>query len=258
MSRLTARRGFVLACLAGFGLLSRASRSARQGTIDAAAAQDGWAVVLRKRVDAQGRVDFAALQRDPGPLEAYVAYVAATAPDSFTDPASRLAFLINSYNALAMHHVLAFDIPTRLTLLGRARFFKFSKETVGGQRISLYDYENDVIRTIGDARVHFALNCMSVSCPRLPRQPFTAASLNAELDAAARSFFDELCNVTVDDAVRILKLSAIMDFYTADFLRHAPSLAAYVNRYRAAPVPTDYAVRFFDYDWTINRQPGTW
>ncbi len=257
MSRLTARRGFVLAWLAGFGLLSHASRSAGREPANAATAQDGWAVVLRDRVDAQGRVDFAALQRDPGPLEAYVAYLAVTAPDSFTDRGSRLAFLINSYNALAMHHVLAFGIPTRLTLLGRARFFKFSNETVGGQRISLYDYENDVIRPIGDARVHFALNCMSVSCPRLQRQPFTAASLDAELDAAARSFFAEPRNVTVDDARRVLNLSAIMDFYTADFLRHAPSLAVYVNRYRATPVPPDDTVRFFDYDWTINRQPGT-
>lgn len=77
------------------------------------------------------------------------------------------------------------------------------------------------------------------------------------LDAAACYFFAERRNVTVDDARRVLNLSAIMDFYTADFLRHAPSLAVYVNRYRATPVPTDYAVRFFDYDWTINRQPGT-
>ena len=39
--------------------------------------------------------------------------------------------------------------------------------------MSLYTLENDVIRPLGDERVHFALNCMVVSCPRLPRVAFT-------------------------------------------------------------------------------------
>ena len=53
----------------------------------------------------------------------------------------------------------------------------------------------------------------------------------------------------------IILISAILDFYTADFLEKAPSLPAYVNRYRAPPVPTDYRTAFLDYDWTINRWP---
>jgi len=218
--------------------------------------QDAWASVLRDRVDAQGRVAFAAIARDPGPLESYLAYIAATPPDSIADRPARLAFLINSYNALAMAHVIASHIPERLSLLGRLLFFKLSHETVGGQRISLYDYENDVIRPMGEERAHFALNCMSVSCPRLPRTPFTAAALDGELDAAARLFFSEDRNLQVDDIHRVVRLSAIMDFYTRDFLKHAPSLIAYANRYRVPPIPSDYRVEFLDYDWTINRQPG--
>ena len=48
---------------------------------------------------------------------------------------------------------------------------------VGGKTISLYKLENDVIRPLGEERVHFALNCMVVSCPRLPRAAFSAAAL---------------------------------------------------------------------------------
>ncbi len=232
--------------------------AAGPGTVAAQpiASQRAWQDVLHDRVDAQGRVDFAGLQADPAALESYVGFVAATAPASIADRPARLAFLINSYNALAMHHVLAFNVPVRLDLLGRARFFKFSKETVGGERVSLYDYENDVIRPIGDERVHFALNCMSVSCPRLPRTPFTAAGLDRELDEAARRFFAEPRNVEVDEGRHIVRLSAILDFYTADFLRRAPNLVSYVNLYRSPPVPTGFRVEFLQYDWTINRQPG--
>ena len=96
---------------------------------------------------------------------------------------------------------------------------------------------------------------MSVSCPRLPRRPFTAANLDRELDEATRLFLSEPRNVQVDPARRVVRLSAIFEFYAADFLRRAPSLIAWVNRYRAEPIPADYRVEFLPYDWTVNAQP---
>jgi len=68
-----------------------------------------------------------------------------------------------------------------------------------------------VIRPSGDPRVHFALNCMVVSCPRLPRTAFTAAALDRELDRAARSFIAENRNVRLDPQNRLVYLSAIFD-----------------------------------------------
>lgn len=68
--------------------------------------------------------------------------------------------------------------------------------------MSLYSYENDVIRALGDPRVHFALNCMPVGCPRLPMTPFNAASLDDELDRETRRFMAETRNVRVDSASR--------------------------------------------------------
>ena len=124
--------------------------------------------------------------------------------------------------------------------------------TIGGERISLYDLENERIRPIGDERVHFALNCMVVSCPRLPRVPFDGATLDRQLDQAARDFFAEPRNLTVDPQRREIRVSRILDFYTEDFLKQAPSLADYIERWRADKLPRDYALRFFPYDWTIN------
>jgi hypothetical protein len=48
--------------------------------------------------------------------------------------------------------------------------------------------------------------------------------------------------------------AAIFDFYTPDFLAHAPSLIAYINRYRAAQVPADFKVRFLEHHWTVNHR----
>ena len=155
-----------------------------------------------------------------------------------------------------MKGVLDAGVPESFGALGLLWFFSLRGVEIGSRSTSLYNFENDVIRPIGDPRVHFALNCMVVSCPRLPRAAFTAAALDRELDRAARSFIVENRNVRLDPQNRLVYLSAILDFYTKDFLAQSPSLIAYINRYRGEPVPLDYRVEFFEYDWTINAQTG--
>ncbi len=93
---------------------------------------------------------------------------------------------------------------------------------------------------------------MVVSCPRLPRTAFSADELDYQLDVAADAFMGEERNVSVDPVRREVGLSAIFDFYTKDFLDHAPTLIDYVNRYRKEPIPPEFKVRFLDYDWTVN------
>lgn len=47
-------------------------------------------------------------------------------------------------------------------------------------------------------------------------------------------------------------MSAILEFYTKDFLAKSPTLIAYINRYAPAGIPADFAIEFIDYDWTVN------
>lgn len=218
-----------------------------------------WARVLERFVDARGRVDFAGLAKDRADLDRYVAWVYAVAPSShpglFPTRAAELAYHLNAYNALALYNVLESGLPRTLSLWGRYRFFYARKLRVGGAELSLYVYEKNVIRALDEPRLHFALNCMSVGCPRLPRQPFVAATLEASLEREARDFLNEPRNVRVDAAQRVVYLSEIFSFYTEDFLAHSPTLIAYVNRYRAEPIPESYRVAFIPYDWTVNWQP---
>lgn len=220
--------------------------------------QAEWTQVLQRHVDARGRVDFTGLASDRSGLEGVVRFIAAVDPASkpalFPTSSARLAYYIDAYNALAMYGVLDAGVPKELDWLGRFRFFYLRTFILGGRSISLYSLENDIIRSMGDPRVHFALNCMSVGCPRLPRTAFTADGLDRELDTAAREFVSEDRNVHIDREARTVTLSAIFEFYTKDFLAKAPSLIAYVNYYRAAPIRPDYRLAFAAYDWTINAQ----
>jgi hypothetical protein len=222
--------------------------------------QEAWASVLERYVDDQGRVDFQGVAADRGDLDTYVAWVArvspASNPELFPTQADRNAYYLNSYNALAMYNVIDAGIPETLEGLRKVPFFFFRKVEIGGERMSLATYENETIRKLGDPRVHFALNCMAAGCPRLPREPFTAAGLDAELDREAREFFAEPRNLVVEPERQAFRVSEILSFFTGDFLAVAPSLPAYINRYRdGSPIPDGYKAEFIDYDWRVNNQP---
>ncbi|HUP35628.1 MAG TPA: DUF547 domain-containing protein [Candidatus Limnocylindria bacterium] len=220
----------------------------------AAEPQTAWARILRQHVLDDGRIDFVALRRDPADLDAFVAWVAAhgpaTTPGLFPTPAARLAYYINAYNAVAMHAVVTSERRPE----EKYRFFLLSAFVIDGRPRSLYALENRVIRPLGDPRVHFALNCLVRGCPRLPREPFDPVRLDAQLDRETRRFLDEPRNVQVDPPLRVVRLNEIFRFYTRDFLAQAPTLVAYVNRYRTEPIPAGYRVRFIPYDWTLHQR----
>ena len=219
-----------------------------------------WEDILRRHVNALGQVDFDAIQRDPAPLRQVTEAIGESAPNNrpelYRTTADRVAFWLNAYNALAMWGVIQWNVPTRFDLLDRWRFFIDTDRRIGGQSISLNDLETDIIRPIGDERVHFGLNCMVRDCPRLPREAFLPDRLEAQLAAAATLFCTDDRTIRPDPAHRSVWLSAIFEFYTKDFVpAKAPNLIAYVNRWRTEKLPEDAKVRFLPYDWTINRQP---
>jgi len=225
-----------------------------------AVANAHWAQVLNDFVNDQGQVDFHGLANRSADLDAFVDYIARVSPESAPSPfptkESRLAYHINAYNALSMYNVIDSGIPKSLAGLTKLWFFGFKKFSIGGERLSLRSYENDVIRPAGDERVHFALNCMSVGCPHLPRDPFTAPGLDNQLDREARRFFAEPRNLRVFPERKTVRISEILKFYKEDFLRHSPNLIAYVNRYAPEKIPENYQVEFAEYDWTVNDQTG--
>ena len=242
-------------------LLSLLAANANAETA-AAQAIDDWTSVLSRFVDDQGRTDFKALAKDDDALRRYIAWVAAhgprSTPSDFASAEAVLAYHINAYNALAMAGIIERAIPDNFSsLFKRASFFSFRDIVVDGDKTNLYDYENKVIRPLGDPRVHFALNCMVRSCPRLPREPFRADTLDSVLEQLSREFFTNEIHLRVDHGRRRVAVSAILDFYTEDFASsgNARDLIPYINRYREDAIPGEFRVDFLDYDWQINQQP---
>ena len=255
----------IAAQIAVIGLLSACStvvKTSLPGTplLSLTQAERGFAAVLQRHVNDQGEVDFAALRDDTSStsssglraLEAYVQAIGATPLNAGPSPQANLAHMINAYNALSMFNVIASGIPATHAGWAKVKFFILRKFEIGGAAMSLYAFENDIIRKRSEPRIHFALNCSAVSCPVLPRTLFSADKLDEELERETRAFFARPENLRIEPGQRTIYFNEILSFYTEDFTpAHAPSLIAYAQRYTASVIPPDYQVAFTPYDWTV-------
>ncbi len=229
-----------------------------------------WTAVLERFVDAEGRVDYEALARDRAGLDSWLARLARQGPKStpslFPARNDRLAYYLNAYNALVFQGVLSRGPEKESVwkggLVSGYSFFVSMKVRLDGETWSLKALEDDLIRKgFADPRIHAALNCASIGCPRLPRDAFVPERLDAQLDEAMREFVEEDRNVAADAARRSVTLSKIFDWFEKDFLdderargNAEPEIVDYVNRYRVSQPKLDrsFRVRYFDYDKRIN------
>ena len=237
--------------------------------------------VLEARVDDRGRVDYAALAADREDLERFYAQFAevgpTTHPELFPTREDRFAYWLNAYNAAVLVSVTRLFPLESVEDLGApwylffgpptTRFFFVRTQGFDGDELSLYTVEHArVLDEFEDPRAHFALNCASAGCPRLPREPFRAADLELQLHLETRLFFSEPRNLAIDHEAREIRLSSLLDWYADEFVadlerrgvepatplefatRHAPAEIAAELRGAAA----DYTVRYVPYDWRLN------
>ncbi|MBL8200298.1 MAG: DUF547 domain-containing protein [Chromatiales bacterium] len=210
--------------------------------------------VLMRNVQ-NGFVDYDGIRADPA-FGRYLTGLATTAEGDLDSPDVRLAFLINAYNALAIRGILDGYSPS--SWFGRRTYFKGRGYDLLGGKTTLDRLEHGRIVPLGEPRVHFAIVCASLSCPRLASRAYDPATLDAQLEAAARSFANDPTRNRYDLKRRIAFLSSIFDWYQADFVRAAGSAQKYLARYVSDPAAArllaqdGFDVRFVDYDWDLN------
>lgn len=214
---------------------------------------DGWNALLREAVR-DGYVDYGRWANNPR-FDVLVQQVAASDTTRMSRD-EQLVFYINAYNILAARGILDGSSPG--SLLGRYVYFKRDRYDVAGKRISLHDLEHDLIRPLGEPRIHFAIVCASASCPILQGEAYMLGKLDTQLDMAARGFINDGRRNTFDTATGVAELSSIFKWFEEDFLASSVTLQAYI-----APFVEDekvaellrqnaFEVDYLKYDWSLN------
>lgn len=165
----------------------------------------------------------------------------------------QLAFYINAYNILALKTVIDHWPVKSIKDVGSflKPVWKQEVGSIGGKQVSLDEIENEVLRPMGDPRIHMAIVCASVSCPDLRTEPYTAKNLNEQLDDQASKFLSNPqkgLNIEGNEA----KTSKIFDWFADDFIKANGSIRDFITQFSDISEDIKLTRGGLPYNWSVN------
>ncbi len=221
--------------------------------------------LLKKYVDENGMVNYKAWHASTADRTALKGYLERLCQADATVPAARevkLAFWINAYNALTLEGILRVypttSIRNHTAKLVGYNIWKNLHLQVGNQQVTLDHIEHKILRPMGEPRIHFAIVCASIGCPRLLNEAYVSDRLADQLKSNSVDFFSRPQNLKVDGQGN-LKLSQIIKWYSNDFGRSSQqqmkALTPYLPQSAQAVIAGGrYSIKYLDYDWNLNAQ----
>ena len=171
----------------------------------------------------------------------------------------KLTFWINVYNIMAAKMVLDHYPVTSIKDAGSLFTAVWKKEVgvVAGKTRTLNEIEHEILRKMGEPRIHVAIVCASVSCPDLRAEAYTADKVDDQLNDQLKHFLENgKKGLRVDTKKGRVYLSSIFKWFEEDFetkggvrnylAPHAPASG------KAALKNTKLSVYYLDYDWGLN------
>ena len=131
---------------------------------------------------------------------------------------------------------------------------------VGDQKVSLNDMEHKVLRKMGEPRIHFAIVCASIGCPKLSNQAYMPQTIDKQLTSNAQSFFTDPQKFQYDVQAGRIRVSPILKWFGEDFGANTAAQMAAIAPYLPDAAAQQLArsgraqVSYLDYDWDLNDQ----
>ncbi len=198
-------------------------------------------------------VDYTGLKKDPD-FKKLVQDLSEFPLDQLEGQQEQLAFYINAYNILAIKTVIDHWPVESIKDVGSFLKSVWKKEAgiIGGKKISLSEIEHEILRPMGDPRIHMAIVCASVSCPDIRNEPYTAKKLNQQLDDQAKKFLSNpQKGLSLDE--NIYRTSKIFDWFEKDFNKKYGSVKKFISRYSDLLIGANIKANL-PYNWSVNGQ----
>lgn len=209
-----------------------------------------WDALLKEHVDSKGLVNYKGFVKNQEELSKYLTFLSSQNPTDQWSVQELLAYYINLYNAYTVQLIVT-NYPTK-TIKDIDGNWTKGFVPVGSKNLSLGGIENGILRKMDEPRIHFAINCASISCPNLLNEAFTASKINEQLDRATKQFINSDKN---DIDAKNPKLSSIFDWYQKDFkVNGSQDVIGYINQYSSEKINKDAVITYKNYDWNLNEQ----
>lgn len=209
-----------------------------------------WDKLLKKHVDVKGLVDYKGFKNDKAKLDDYLKMLSEKNPTDDWSVQELLAYYINLYNAATVRLIVE-NYPLKSIKNIDGAWTK-GHVSVGNKELSLGGIENGILRKMNEPRIHFAINCASISCPKLMNEAYVAGKINEQLDQAAKEFINSDKN---DISPSNPKLSSIFDWYQKDFkVDGKQDVIGFINQYAKTKINPGATITYKEYNWSLNEQ----
>ena len=209
-----------------------------------------WDQLLQKHVSSNGNVNYEGFKSDIDRLNNYLVSISKIKPNTDWSRNETMAYWINAYNAYTIKLMLN-NYPSKSIIDingGKAWDLKFVE--IEGEKYSLNNIEHDILRAkYFDSRIHFAVNCASISCPKLSNTAYFAEGLDQKLEKAAKEFINNSAQNTISS--NKASVSKLFDWYKDDFTKNG-TVKEYINKYSTTKLTTD-KISYKEYNWNINK-----
>jgi Protein of unknown function, DUF547 len=213
--------------------------------------------LLKKHVAANGKVNYKGFIRDSLALNQYLKQLSDNPPLKTWSREDQLAYWINAYNAFTLQLIIRHyplksikDIGSKIKIpfVNTPWDIKFIR--IGKEKYDLNNIEHGILREkFKEPRIHFAIVCASVSCPRLLNEAYVGSRVNQQLEAQAQDFInDKSRNKITPNAAQV---SQIFNWFRGDFTRHG-TLTDFLNQYAGIKINRNARLSYLDYNWGLN------
>lgn len=209
---------------------------------------DKWNHLLQQYVSKTGQVDYNAFKNNSAQLRVYITTLTSIKPHENWSKEHTLVYWINTYNALTIDLIIR-NYPLKsikdIKEPWDQRLWKF-----GDKWLNLNDIEHQILRKLDEPRIHFAIVCASVSCPKLQNKAFTADGLDEQLTLATKEFLADRSKNQISE--NSIKLSKIFKWFGKDFKTKNSDLIDFLNQYSSVIISDGAKKSYLDYNWDLN------
>ena len=199
-----------------------------------------------------GKVAYQKIHSNPSELNE-ILNRAATLSISKADDSYK-AFWINAYNLAVIKGIIS-NYPIK-SPLDKPGFFDKIKYEIAGQKVTLNSIENTLLRAeFKDPRLHFVLVCGAIGCPPLISEAYFPETLNKQLQEQTKLAINGDSFIKVNTKKKRVDGSEILKWYKEDFVKEGQSEIDFLNQFRKEKIPSNFKLRYFTYNWTLNSQP---
>jgi hypothetical protein len=197
-----------------------------------------------------GLVNYSGIADNREDLDGLITEISSVSLDGLS-PESEKAILLNAYNIFVIKQVIDhYPIGSPQEV---GDFFTDKKFNFAGTLLSLNGLEKDVLfKKHPDPRLHFALVCAAIGCPKIRSKAYSDENLEQELDAQSQGTIRDAYHVGFDKTSNTINLSKIFEWYASDFGKNKTEVIDFLNQYSAEVFPLNATLTYTNYDWSLN------